>query len=283
MSAYVILDVRLTDAARYEAYKKLSGPAMAAFGGRFLVRGGACETLEGEWSPERIVVLEFPSADLARRWWSSEEYREAKGIRQSASEGRMILVEGVAGPPPARVPGFDLEEACAVLERTPGMLRSWLPGLPEGWLDADEGPDTFSPREVLGHLIHGEQTDWIARARRILEEGPARPFEPFDRFAQRRLFAGLSANELLDRFASLRAANLATLRSWSLTREQLDLEGTHPALGTVTLRQLLATWTVHDLGHVAQIARVLAKRYAGEVGPWNEHLPVLDDRKGAAR
>ena len=171
---------------------------------------------------------------------------------------------------------FDLAEAIAVLERTPEAFRSLLGGLPDAWITADEGPNTFSAFANVGHLIHGERTDWIPRARIILAQGASRRFEPFDRFAQTRESAGRSLPELLAEFARLRAENLAILRAWNLTEAQLELEGEHPELGRVTLRQLLATWVAHDLGHVAQTARVLAKRYRSEVGPWRAYLPVLD-------
>lgn len=174
---------------------------------------------------------------------------------------------------------FDLAEAIALLTRTPALLRVWLADTPDGWLHATEGPDTFSPAEVLGHLLHGEDTDWIPRARRILEDGPARPFEPFDRFAHRRLYGDVPVDLLLERFAGRRAANLETLRTWNLTAASLAREGEHPELGRVTLRQLLATWVVHDLAHLAQIARVMAKQYADEVGPWRAYLRVLEERR----
>jgi DinB superfamily len=170
---------------------------------------------------------------------------------------------------------FQLHEAVAVLERTPAVLRAWLAELPESWLAADEGPDTFSPVEVLGHLVHGERSDWMARTRTILEHGAARSFEPFDRFAHRRDFAGWPVGQLLDEFDRLRASNLDALRALRITEAQLDLEGLHPALGAVTLGALLATWVAHDLGHLAQIARVMAKRYRDDVGPWLAYLPIM--------
>lgn len=171
---------------------------------------------------------------------------------------------------------FELEEAIAILERTPGTFRALLAGLPEVWTDANEGENTFSAFDNVGHLIHGERTDWIARARVILEQGERRRFEPYDRFAQVRESAGKSLPQLLDEFEKLRAENLVTLRGWKLTERELDLAAEHPDLGPVTLRQLLATWVAHDLGHIAQTARVLAKRYRADVGPWRAYLPVLD-------
>lgn len=171
---------------------------------------------------------------------------------------------------------FDLTEGLSVLERTPRTLRAMLAGLPAAWTDATEGPGTWSPYVVVGHLIHGERTDWIPRARLILDHGRARPFTPFDRFAQLRESEGRSLGELLDELARLRAENVATLAGWRLTEAQLALEGEHPELGVVTLRQLLSTWVAHDLSHVAQIARVMAKRYRDAVGPWRAYLPIMD-------
>jgi hypothetical protein len=171
---------------------------------------------------------------------------------------------------------FDLPTGIAVLERTPHTLRAMLAGLPPAWLDATEGPETWSPYDIVGHLVHGERTDWIPRARLILAQGSRRRFEPFDRFAQFRDSQGKSLADLLDELAHLRAESLATLAAWRLTDAQLALEGEHPAFGTVTLRQLLATWVAHDLGHVAQTARVMAKQYREAVGPWRAYLPVLD-------
>ena len=172
---------------------------------------------------------------------------------------------------------FDLELSIEVLERTPTTIRALLHGLSEPWVRATEGPDTFSPFDVVGHLIDGEETDWIPRARIILAQGPSIRFESYDRFRHKARNKGASLPSLLDEFAALRAANLQLLRSWKLTDKQLDLPGEHPRLGRVTLRQLLAGWVPHDLGHVAQIARVMAKQYTAAVGPWVPFLPVLTD------
>jgi hypothetical protein len=171
---------------------------------------------------------------------------------------------------------FDLTAGIAILERTPHTLHALLADLPTSWTDATEGPETWSPYDILGHLIHGERTDWIARARIILDQSPERRFEPYDRFAQFRESEGKSLADLLTEFAQVRAESLATLRAWRLTDAQLALEGEHPAFGAVTLRQLLATWVAHDLGHVAQTARVMAKQYREAVGPWRAYLPVMD-------
>lgn len=173
---------------------------------------------------------------------------------------------------------FDLAEAIEVLERTPATFRALLGGISAAWARADEGPDTFSAIDNVGHLVHGERTDWIPRARIILAQGRDRRFAPFDRVGHRRATAGRTLEALLDDLASLRATNLDTLRAWRLGARELALEGEHPALGRVTLAQLLATWVAHDLGHLAQTARVLATRYRGDVGPWRAYLPILDRR-----
>jgi hypothetical protein len=171
---------------------------------------------------------------------------------------------------------FDLAAGTAILERTPNALRAMLAGLPPAWIDATEGPETWSPYVIVGHLIHGERADWIPRAQIILAQGQNRRFTPFDRLAQFRESQGKSLAELLDEFARVRAASLATLASWRLSEAQLALEGEHPEFGAVTLRQLLATWVAHDLGHIAQTGRVMAKQYRDAVGPWRAYLPVMD-------
>ena len=171
---------------------------------------------------------------------------------------------------------FRLSEGIAVLERTPLAFHALLAELPESWTSANEGPDTFSPFDNVGHLIHGERADWIPRARIILAEGTDRRFTPYDRFAQVRDSEGKSLLELLNEFSRLRAENMMTLRTWKLSDDQLALDGEHPELGRVTLRQLLATWVAHDLGHLAQTARVMAKRYRDAVGPWRAYLPIMD-------
>ena len=171
---------------------------------------------------------------------------------------------------------FNLTEGVSVLERTPVALRALLGGLPSAWVDGNEGPETWSPFVIVGHLIHGERTDWIPRARIILQQGADRRFTPYDRFAQFRESAGKPLAALLDEFDELRAANLATLTGWRLTDAQLGLTGEHPEFGRVTLSQLLATWVAHDLGHIAQVARVMAKQYRDAIGPWRAYLPVVD-------
>ena len=170
---------------------------------------------------------------------------------------------------------FDLASARQVLERTPGTLSALLRGLPPAWTAVNEGPDTWSAYDVIGHLVHGERTDWIPRARMVLERGPSRTFDAFDRFAQFEESKGRSLEQLLDEFAAARAASLAALDGLHLAPEKLALQGRHPAFGLVTLAQLIATWTAHDLDHVIQVSRVMAKRYAADVGPWREYLRVM--------
>jgi len=174
---------------------------------------------------------------------------------------------------------FDLQASIDVLARTPATLQALLGELAEPWVRGTEGPETFSPFDVVGHLIDGEETDWLPRARIIRARGPDPRFEPYDRFRHRTRNVGRSLRSLLDEFARLRAANLELLRSWQLTAAELDLPGTHPSLGRVTLRQLLAGWVVHDLEHVAQVVRVMAKQYRTEVGPWVPFLPILTDHE----
>jgi hypothetical protein len=170
---------------------------------------------------------------------------------------------------------LDLGEALDVLRRTPAVLDALLRGTSPAWHAADEGPDTWSPETVVGHLIHADETDWIPRARMILDHGDSRPFEPFDRFGQSTRFAGWSLDRLLDRFAEVRAESLETVRGWGLTGAELARPGLHPELGAVTLRELMATWVVHDMTHLAQIARVMARQYQEEVGGWAAYLSIL--------
>lgn len=168
-----------------------------------------------------------------------------------------------------------LEESLSVLARTPTTLNTLLRDLPEAWTSATEGPNTWSPYVIIGHLIHGEKADWMPRLAIILKHGLNRPFDPFDREAQFRESQGKSLSMLLDEFSALRHENLRGLRTLNLQPEQFELLGTHPALGPVTVRQLLATWTAHDLAHLVQISRVMAKRYKRELGPWAQYLSVM--------
>jgi uncharacterized damage-inducible protein DinB len=173
---------------------------------------------------------------------------------------------------------FSLADALPVLRATPGVLRVWLADLPETWIRRNEGPETWSPFDIVGHLIHGERTDWIPRVELLLAHGNSRPFVPFDRFAQFRDSQGKSLEQLLDTFAELRRANVSRLEALQLEIQDFGRPGRHPELGAVTLGQLLATWVVHDLNHVAQIARVMGRQYAEAVGPWIEYLPLLHPR-----
>jgi uncharacterized damage-inducible protein DinB len=169
--------------------------------------------------------------------------------------------------------GF-IAETTAVLTRTPAVLRSLLAGLPDAWTDTPDTADGWRPRDVVGHLITGEQTDWMTRTRRILEQGTSVPFDRFQRVAMIERDAGVPLDELVERFASLRAENLAALDDL-VTDADLDRRGLHPSLGEVTLRELLATWAVHDLDHIGQIHAGLAGSHDAEVGPWKAYLGIL--------
>src|SRR5882757_8911803 len=175
----------------------------------------------------------------------------------------------------ANLTEFNLAESIAVLTRTPASLNTLLRGLPDTWVRGNEGKDTWSAFDIVGHLIVGERTDWMPRARIILEHGEARPFEPYDRFAQSRESGNRTLEQLLDDFARLRGENLAALQALNLQPEDLARRGRHPRLGVVTLSQLLATWAVHDLTHVHQLSRVMAHQYRDAVGPWIAYLGVL--------
>ena len=179
------------------------------------------------------------------------------------------------------LPALSFAEARDLLARTPEVLRALLAGLDPRWLAATEGPGTFSPRDVVGHLIHGEDTDWIPRLEHILEHGARVPFTPFDREGMRGRFEKATVEELLEHFARRRHECLARLEELALRPADAARPGLHPALGPVTLGQLVATWVVHDLAHLAQIARVLAKARADEIGPWRAYFRVLDDRPPA--
>lgn len=171
--------------------------------------------------------------------------------------------------------GFDLQQTIALLSRTPSSLNALLRDLPEAWTLQNEGAKSWTPFDIVGHLIHGERTDWMPRARIILQYGETRAFDAFDRLAQERESEGRSLRELLDEFARLRAENLDALRELNLQTTDFDRRGRHPALGSVTLAQLLSTWAVHDLTHLHQLSRVLAYQYRELVGPWSTYLGVL--------
>jgi Protein of unknown function (DUF664). len=173
-----------------------------------------------------------------------------------------------------------MEEATAILARTPATLAAMVRGLPDRWIAANEGGETWSPFDVIGHLIHGERTDWVPRARTILEHGEARPFETFDRFAQFAKSEGRTLPSLLDEFRRRARRASRELAALGVTIADLDRRGRHPQLGVVTLRQLLAAWVAHDLDHVVQVSRVLARQYSEAVGPWRAYLRIISGTQG---
>lgn len=173
---------------------------------------------------------------------------------------------------------FEINKSIEILERTPFVIESLLNGLSEQWLKNNEGENTWSPYDVIGHLIHGEKTDWIPRAKVILSTAENKTFTPFDRFAQMNESQGKTIEELLQEFKALRKQNLKELKLLQINNTKLVKKGTHPELGEVNLRELLSTWVVHDLGHISQITRVMAKQYESEVGPWVEYLGILKSK-----
>jgi hypothetical protein len=171
---------------------------------------------------------------------------------------------------------YSLKRSYEILDKTPAVLQALLAGLSDDWVMPNEGPETFSPYDVIGHLIHGEKTDWTVRTKMILESGNTKTFERYDRFAQYEESKGKSLQQLLDEFAAIRNENMIWFKSLNLTEADLDKKGMHPVLGEVTLRNLLATWVVHDLTHIAQVTRVMAKQYKAEMGPWPSFFRVLE-------
>ena len=170
---------------------------------------------------------------------------------------------------------FNLQDTIALLSRTSGALDSLLRGLPEAWTHRNEGEGSWTVFDVVGHLIHGERTDWMPRARRIMESGNARAFDVFDRAGHQEEIRGKSMEQLLDEFARERAKNIEDLRRLNLSAADLARPGLHPALGAVTMSQLLATWAAHDLTHLHQISRIMAYQYREAVGPWSAYLGVM--------
>ena len=170
---------------------------------------------------------------------------------------------------------YTLDEGIAILERTPRVLESLLKGLPDSWTACNEGGDSWSAFDIVGHLIHGERTDWIQRLKIILNDSDNKTFNPFDRFAQLEASRGKTLHQLLEEFKRLRSKNLSYLKSLNIAEDQFGLKAIHPSLGEVTLGQLLAAWVAHDLGHLAQISRVMAKQYKDEIGPWVEYMTVM--------
>lgn len=171
---------------------------------------------------------------------------------------------------------FDLNQAISVLEKTPNVLKQLLDNLSQEWTHKNEGVDTWSPYDVIGHLVHGEKTDWMPRLEIVLSDSEEKTFEPYDRFAQFEMSKGKSIGDLLDEFEVLRKQNLRTLKSKFLASKDLTKEGIHPELGPVTLHQMLSAWVVHDLGHIAQVSRVMAKQYKDEIGPWTQYLTIVN-------
>ena len=171
---------------------------------------------------------------------------------------------------------FDLQSSIEILERTPDVLQTWLTGLNPFWIQNNYGDQTFSPFDVLGHLLHGERTDWMARAEIILKSGESVPFTPWDRYAMYAESKGKTIEQLLDEFKAARQDNLRKLEAWQLSEEDLKRTGMHPALGQVTLQQLLATWAAHDLNHLHQIAKCMAWQYRDEIGPWRKYVTFVD-------
>lgn len=172
---------------------------------------------------------------------------------------------------------FDLAEAIPILERTPGVLRSFLSGLPESWIHSNEGDDSWSPFDIVGHLVHGEKTDWIARIRITLSDNQDKSFTPFDRFAMFNDSKGKTLGMLLTEFEDLRGKNIKILKELNISEVDYLRTGIHPNFGEVNLKQQLSTWVVHDLGHIRQIARVMAKQYASEIGPWEQFLRIVHE------
>ena len=170
---------------------------------------------------------------------------------------------------------FQLEKAIEILERTPSVMKELLLGLSEDWIQNNEGQDTWSPYDVIGHLVHGEKTDWMPRLEIVLSDSEDKTFTPYDRFAQFEMSKGKSLEKLLHEFESLRKENLNTLRSKNLSEKDLTRTAIHPSLGIITLKNMLAAWVVHDLGHIAQVSRVMAKQYKNEIGPWTQYLTIV--------
>ncbi|WP_353777248.1 DinB family protein [Winogradskyella sp. 3972H.M.0a.05] len=168
-----------------------------------------------------------------------------------------------------------ISKAIEVLQQTPKTLHAFLYNLSDDWIFCDEGSETWNAYDIVGHLIHGEKTDWMQRLDIILKQGDNNTFEPFDRFAQFENSKGKSLHNLLGEFSELRSQNLEQLKALNITESQFSLKAIHPELGEVTLGQLLATWVTHDLGHIAQIARVMAKQYKQDVGPWEAYISIL--------
>lgn len=171
---------------------------------------------------------------------------------------------------------YNIDKALEILEQTPNTLHSFLSNLSDEWIFSNEGENTWNAFDIIGHLIHGEKTDWIQRSQIILSHSDHKTFESFDRFAQFENSKGKTLHQLLEEFITLRTENLKKLKALKITESQFNLKAIHPELGEVTLKELLASWVTHDLGHIAQIARIMAKQYKDEVGPWSAYIPILN-------
>jgi hypothetical protein len=197
----------------------------------------------------------------------------SSSLGKRSCKGGKQVIRGVAMD-------FRFDEALPILRRTPGVLRALLLDLPPVWTDATEGPGTWSPFDVVGHLIYGERTDWLPRVERMLQQGDTIPFDVFDREAMFTASKGLSLAELLDTFERLRMENLERLVALGLTDADLARRGRHPEFGVVTMKQHLATWVAHDLGHISQVVRVMARQYTETIGPWRAYLSIVGSSRG---
>lgn len=219
------------------------------------------------------IVLIVLAIELVRAWTCSDDNGAPTIITVDISGSQTSV--GLGHKKGALIMTLELAQDIEILERTPHTLRALLGGLSAPWIHNDRGPDDWSPFAVVGHLIHGEETNWLPRVEMILRYGHSRPFESIDRLAQFGRFDDQPLDGLLATFAQLRGENLNRLQAMRLTQAQLELRGLHPELGAVTLRQLLATWVVHDLNHLGQVAEAMSKRYADAVGPWKAYLDIL--------
>ena len=274
-TAVGVCGVRPCEAGSFEIAKLAVEPALHRRGvGRRLVE--RCLDAARARGATRIVLVSNSQLTSAIALYESFGFRHApvpQHFRDTYETADVYMTLEIHQP-------AAVATARTLLAATPATLRAWLTDLPAPFVSANEGGDTWSPFDVIGHLIHGEKTDWIPRMQRILEHGEEVAFDPFDRFAQFKDSAGRTLPELLDEFAARRTTSLAALDALRLTEADLQRRGRHPALGTVTLGQLLAAWVAHDLDHVTQIARVLAFQYRDEVGPWRAYMRVISGTQG---
>ncbi len=236
------------------------------------LQGRMTEPIVHGWMPAAAVFFRDPDGHLLELIADLPHPPRREFVYRPVSE----WLATVDASPERPTIEFQLADVRTLLGRTPKVLETWLDGLPDPWLRNREGPGSWSVHEVVGHLVHGEKTDWIPRLRQMLEGRGDEPFSPFDRSAMLRVSADLDTGHLLREFGRLRKENLDALEALAPARDHLDERGLHPELGPVTVRQLLATWVAHDQTHISQIARVVAKQYHQEVGPWRSYLPLLD-------